>query len=297
MRSLFSTGCIIGLLAGSIFGNTPQSSDNSATEPAPDGALRIGDAYEVTVDHHTGDEAKAEPKIDANDGKDKDNPYYQRHNVMRAHWNYIFGPCDHWYSSNHQTEPLEPDPSDEQWVDYKPPFDSLGAGRYKISVAWVSMSSRADTYPALHNVFHANGDTTVEIYQWDPAVESDDERCSFREIGEYDMVEGSYVRIEDTGPNSVSFAPVTFTLVGAITSVEDNQACAEETLNPPSSIMSVQHFLQYSKQISKDISWTLYDIRGNKITGITNNLNPPPGIYLLTLKSKNQMNTSKIIIQ
>ena len=60
-------------------------------------------------------------KVDANDGRAGDNPYFQRHNVARA-WRTAGG---YWYTSKHRLDE-EPYLAGAQWVDYKPPFAALG---------------------------------------------------------------------------------------------------------------------------------------------------------------------------
>jgi len=135
-----------------------------ATEYTTPRALAIGDTYKLVLDGYwfTGaSETTCEPKVDANDGScyqgHCDNPYFQRHNVVRGH---DYGNCPrYWYTQTHQYS-NEPDLNGPQWVDYKPPLSILGAGRYRIIAQYRSLSGRAP-YPAQYIVTAGNGSTTT----------------------------------------------------------------------------------------------------------------------------------------
>ena len=161
--------------------------------------LLPGESHVVEVDAHTGDEATTEPKTDANDGRNGDNPEFQRTNVARAH-------LDYWYSSSFR-EAGEPDPAGPQYVDYRPPFGTLGTGRYRITTRYRQTDSRA-SYPALYHVHHATGTTTVEQ---DQRVGSD---FVDLDLGEYDLAADGWVRVEDPGRGSITFFEMTFTFLG-----------------------------------------------------------------------------------
>ena len=79
-----------------------------------------------------------QPKTDANSGTASDNPYYRRHNVARA-WATDTG---YWFTDVDQFEG-EPDPAGEQWVDFVPPFEILGPGRYSIEAGYRWAAERA----------------------------------------------------------------------------------------------------------------------------------------------------------
>ncbi|NOZ85750.1 MAG: hypothetical protein GXP49_05730, partial [Deltaproteobacteria bacterium] len=156
------------------------------------GSLSVGETYTVQVDSHTGDEAGTQPKTDANDGRNGDNPRFRRHNVARAH-------NDYWYTSSHQ-EAGEPNPAGEQWVDYKPDFNGLGTGCYKITAQYRATENRA-TYPVLYQVRNSKG--VVANYSRVQNRGSGEYRDE--DLGNHFMCTDSYVRIEDPGTGSISF--------------------------------------------------------------------------------------------
>lgn len=159
------------------------------------GTLRPGQSYTVSIDAFTGDEATTHPKGDANDGKNGDNPYFQRYNVARAH-------LDYWYSSGNR-EAGEPDPRMDQWVDYRPPLGQLGAGRYRITAQYRQTDNRA-SYEALYIVTHRGGTTTVRRDQRQGTGYVD------VPLGEFDLGCTGFVRVQDTGAQSISFNKMVF---------------------------------------------------------------------------------------
>lgn len=165
----------------------------------PGGTLRPGQSYTVAVDAHRGDEATTEPKADANDGKMGDNPEFQRHNVARAH-------LDYWFTSKHR-EAGEPDPRGPQWVDYRPPLGRLGAGRYRITAQYRQTENRA-SYEALYLIMHRGGNTTLKKDQRQGSGYVD------LDLGEFDLGCTGWVRVQDTGSESISFNKMTFRYLG-----------------------------------------------------------------------------------
>jgi hypothetical protein len=172
-------------------------------------ALLVGDVYELRRDNWvnqspSGYDGDVQPKIDANTGTDGDNRYYRRHNVARA-WPSGTG---YWFTGPDQYEG-EPDPAGEQWVDYVPPFEILGPGRYEIIASYRWSTARA-SYPAVYRVQHGLGTNEV----------SRDQRIGVTgfvmiafSLGEYEMRPGSFVRVEDTGAESITFGHMQFKLV------------------------------------------------------------------------------------
>ncbi len=173
--------------------------------------LILNDVYQLNVDSATGDEATTLPKTDANDGLNGDNPYFQRTNVARAH----LGGCPerYWYTSSYQ-EPGEPDPAGTQWVDYAPPFgfgaNELTPGQYQINAQYRYSASRA-TYAVQYVVHHANGTTTINKSQRDGTLDA----CESFDLGSYNLAAGSYIRVIDTGPQSITFNRMLFSYRGA----------------------------------------------------------------------------------
>ncbi len=168
-------------------------------------ALAIGDTYRLLVDGYTGDEATTEPKTDANDGLNGDNPYYRRTNVARAHDG---GGGAYWYTSSYQNAG-EPDPCGPQYVDYKPPLTVLGAGRYRITAEYRNTTSRA-SYPAQYIVNHAAGTTTILKSQRDGTSGA---YVTF-DLGDFDLGSTGWVRVNDTGCESLTFNKMDFTYMG-----------------------------------------------------------------------------------
>ena len=169
-------------------------------EYAP-GTLPIGNSWRVNVDAHSGDEGTTQPKTDANDGLNGDNHEFRRFNVARAH-------NDYWYTSSHQ-ESGEPDPNGDQWVDFVPNFATLGTGRYHITTQYRATENRA-TYAALYWVLnHLDDDVVYEVIQ-----ERGEGEYVIVDLGEHYLCQGSFVRVQDPGPNSISFHRMDFTYLG-----------------------------------------------------------------------------------
>lgn len=197
---LFKSIVVVLVLAGLFISSTPSF---GATYTSPR-ALAVGDIFRVTTDGFTGDEATAQPKTDANNGLNGDNPYYQRTNVARAHCG---GVGCHWYTSNHQ-EVGEPDPNGPQWVDYKPPFDILGIGRYRVRAYYKGKDNRA-TYEAQYILTHTGGTYTVGRVQ-----QTATDTLGEVDMGTWDLGPTGYLRVNDPGPNSISFMYCDFTYMG-----------------------------------------------------------------------------------
>ncbi len=177
--------------------------DVPAEAPCASGTSKVGDVYTIAVDGHTGDEATTEPKTDANDGKNGDIPAFRRTNVARAH---TFGQS-YWYTSKHVDTAGEPNPSGPQHVDYAPPLARLGAGRWAITMYYRQGDNRAP-YPAVYEVHHAGGTTMINR---DQRVGSDYTGFS---LGTFDLGCAGYVRVKDTGSESISFGHMEMKYVG-----------------------------------------------------------------------------------
>jgi hypothetical protein len=169
----------------------------------PKGTSKVGDVYKINVDAHTGDEATTEPKTDANDGKNGDNPAFRRTNVARAH---TFG-ASYWFTSKHVDTAGEPDPKGAQYVDYVPPLSKLGAGKWEITIFYRQSDNRAP-YPAVYEVHHAGGVATINRDQ-----RLGTEYVAFP-LGTFDLGCDGYVRAKDTGAESISFGHMEMKYVG-----------------------------------------------------------------------------------
>ncbi len=191
------------------FDTTPEATTDAPLDVGPDagcpakGSLAIGETWTLEVDAHTGDEATTLPKLDANDGKAGDSPYFRRNNVARAHYfleNY-------WFTSKHQ-ETGEPSPTGPQWVDYAPPLRKLGAGRYQVGVYYRQSDNRAP-YPAVYTVHPASGaDVVVKV---DQRKGKDFVKV---DLGAHDLGCTGWVRVEDTGNDSIVFGKAEFVYLG-----------------------------------------------------------------------------------
>lgn len=171
--------------------------------------LNVGDVYELRRDGWTnqvpsGYEGDVQPKMDANLSTGGDNPYYRRHNVARA-WATGTG---YWLTAVDQFEG-EPDPAGEQWVDYVPPFEILGPGRYSIEVGYRWAATRA-SYPAVYAVHHLGG-TNITLQS--QRIGSPAASIAYVSLGQFDMVPGSFVRVEDTGAEIITFGNARFRLI------------------------------------------------------------------------------------
>lgn len=189
-------GCLLAVFVFFYFAPVFSASEISDTLKA----LRIGETFTIEIDQFSGGGATTQPKTDANDGQNGDNPYYRRHNVARAH---VF----YWYSSSHQ-EPGEPDPAGEQWLDYTPPFENIGAGLYRIEAQYREGRNRA-AYPAIYEIHHREGVTTREQVQLIPEIGGG----TWITLGEFEMDGNDFVRVIDTGARSISFGKMTFTKI------------------------------------------------------------------------------------
>ena len=165
------------------------------------GSLSVGQTYVIGVDAHSGDEASTEPKVDANDNRNGDNPEFRRHNVARAH-------NDYWYTSSHQFEG-EPDPNGEQWVDFTPNFNELGVGCYQIVTQYRATENRA-TYSAHYNVMGNEG----IIVQFEQVQQRGMGEYIEVDMGNQMMCPDRFIRVSDPGTASISFHPTHFTYLG-----------------------------------------------------------------------------------
>jgi hypothetical protein len=199
-----SDWCECGLTAGSK--PPPPTNPDPPILPADcapkPGTLGAGQTYTLGVDAHSGDEDTTQPKTDANDGKNGDNPKFQRYNVARAH-------NDYWYTSSFQSAG-EPSPAGEQWVDYKPSFSALGVGCYKIVGQYRATSSRANYIVDYKVINTATGDSVYKEVQ----KKGEGEYLDIQ-IGTYQLCNNSYVRIQDPGPKSICFNKMKFIYLGA----------------------------------------------------------------------------------
>lgn len=181
--------------------------DTQAAEYTYPRALAVGDTYVLIKDAHTGDEGTTQPKTDANDGLNGDNPYYRRHNVARAH-------NDYWYTSAYQNAD-EPSPTGPQWVEYAPPLTILGPGRYRILAEYRYTSSRA-TYAVPYIVTRGDGTTSTT---WRVQSDQGTTYVTFS-LGEHDLGATGTVRVEDRkqdgtwGARSITFNKMKFTYLG-----------------------------------------------------------------------------------
>jgi hypothetical protein len=182
-------------------GSPPLDTGTAPPDPCAEttGSVSPGDDWDVEIDDFSGDGETTEPKEDANDGGDGDNPYFQRNNVARGHCS---GDGCYWYTSSHQ-ESGEPDPDGSQYVDYVPPFDAIGVGWWTITAHYRQSDNRAD-YPAVYRVVHRDGEETVEQDQRDGS------EMENLPLGTFWMCPGDYVRVEDTGGESITMNAMDF---------------------------------------------------------------------------------------
>jgi hypothetical protein len=175
--------------------------------------LNVGDIYELRRDGwsdpaggpaYNGDVL---PKTDTNAGIGGDILYFRRHNVARA-WPTDVG---YWYTASDQNEG-EPDPAGEQWVDYAPPIEVLAPGRYSIAAAYRWSTNRA-SYPAVYTIHHALG---TNVVLRDQRLGSPTLTIVYITLGEFEMRPGSFVRVEDTGSESISFSNMRFRLLSPV---------------------------------------------------------------------------------
>jgi hypothetical protein len=85
----------------------------------------------------------------------------------------------------------------------------LGPGRYAIDASYRWSAGRA-SYPAAYRVYHALG--TNEILR-DQRIGSPTLSIVYFSLGEFEMRPGSFVRVEDTGTESITFAHMRFKLL------------------------------------------------------------------------------------
>ncbi len=213
-------------------------------------ALNLGDIYELRRDGWTdpvggqsyvGDVL---PKSDANDGLSGDNRYFRRHNVSRA-WPTGTG---YWFTESDQFEG-EPDPAGEQWVDYVPAFEVLGSGRYAIEASYRWSSTRA-SYPAIYRVHHALG--TNEVLQ-DQRMGSASTTIFWITLGEFELRPGSFVRVEDTGNGSITFANMRFRLVAPAPRLQVTLVQGTSILRWPTN--AVGYRLEYTNDLTAPAGW------------------------------------------
>lgn len=192
-------------------------------------ALNFGDIYRIDPDGFTGDEVTTQPKEDLNDGLSGDNPYFRRTNVARAHDS--GGVCGrYWYTSAYQ-EAGEPDPAGEQYVDYVPPFgtDGLPGGGYRLTAQYRYDANRA-SYPVEYIVHHVGGTTVVPIVQAGPTT------CDTIELGTFDLGTDGFVRVNDTGSQSIVFKWIRFQYVFSADGVPAVEAGINQTVILPNPV-------------------------------------------------------------
>ena len=116
------------------------------------------------------------------------------------------GHLDYWFTSKHR-ESGEPDPKGPQWVDYRPPLEQLGAGRYHVTAQYRQTDNRAP-YEALYIVSHRGGMTTVKR----------DQRVGAGyvniELGDFDLGCTGWARAQDPGADSITFNKMVFKYLG-----------------------------------------------------------------------------------
>ena len=179
--------------------------------------LAVGEGYQLDVDGFANGiwEGWTKPREDLNDGcyideDQRDNPYFQRYNVTAAH----LGGCPdaYWYTRRKQTAPDEADPNGPQWVEYRPPLTILGKGRYQIQAEYRNTRSRAP-YPALYEVTQGDGtQVTIGKCQRDGV----DGACMSFDLGTFDLGSTGFVRVIDTGAESITFNRMIFTYLGPV---------------------------------------------------------------------------------
>lgn len=111
-----------------------------------------------------------------------------------------------------EQQPGEPDPAGEQWVDYVPPIEVLGPGRYAVSASYRWSSGRA-SYPAIYRVHHALG--TNEVPR-DQRLGTAGFVMIYFNLGEFELRPGSLVRVEDPGSESITFGNMRFKLLAPV---------------------------------------------------------------------------------
>lgn len=222
---------------------------HAATYTTPH-ALSVGDIYELRRDgwanqSPSGYEGDVLPKTDANDGLGRDNPYFRRHNVARA-W-----PTDtgYWFTGPDQHEG-EPDPAGEQWVDYVPPFELLGPGRYQIDASYRWSTGRA-SYPAVYHIYHALG--TNEVLR-DQRIGSAALTIVYFTLGEFEMRPGSFVRVEDTGSESITFANMRFKLTAPAPSLQVSLADGLCAVRWPTNASNYR--LEFTTELGQSALWS-----------------------------------------
>ncbi len=243
-----------------------------AQEESKPRSLDVGSVYLLKTDAHSGDMASTEPKTDANDGRNGDNPYYIRHHVARAH-------LDYWYSSKNR-EKGEPDPNGEQWVEYRPPIEILGAGRYSIRAQYREGRNRAP-YPAVYLIQHQNGKSRIEKVQNIPATGG----LVWLDLGRYELGKGDFIRVVDTGAGSISFGYMEFTFLGPSYSAFEGEE--EEIFKLP--VICELHgnfpnpfnagtLVQYTLYDGAMVNLAIYDLLGRKQATLIDE-QQSPGFY------------------
>ena len=185
------------------------SNARAATYTTPR-ALNVGDTYELARDSWTTPagggayQGDVLPKDDPNTGTGGDNLYFVRQNVARA-WATGTG---YWYTVSEQADG-EPDPAGEQWVDYMPPLELLGSGLYHIDACYRWAATRA-SYPGVYRVCHALG---TNVVLRDQRLGSASSTTYWFAVGDFELRPGSFVRVEDTGSECITFANMRFRLI------------------------------------------------------------------------------------
>ena len=243
-------------------------------------ALKVGDIYQLTRDGWYSPpggstyEGDVIPKIDANEDAGRDNSYFRRFNVTRA-W-----PTDtgYWFTFSDQNAG-EPAPGDPQWVDYVPPIEILGSGRYVVEASYRWGSARA-TYPALYRIHHALG--TNEVLR-DQRIGSAGASIYWLSLGEFEMRPGSYVRVEDTGSESITFGNMKFYFMAPVPRLEMTTTNRIAMLRW--STNSTGYYLQSAASLDGPMEWERVSLEPAEADGefhVTIPINEPERYFRLT---------------
>lgn len=236
----------LGLIFSATLSSTPLL---AATYTTPR-RLVTNDIYELRRDGWSNPagggayEGDVLPKTDANLGTSGDNRYFQRHNVARA-WPTDVG---YWFTGSDQHEG-EPDPAGEQWVDYIPPFEILGPGRYAVDAAYRWSTNRA-SYPAVYRIHHALG--TNEVFR-DQRIGSPGSTIFWFSLGEFEMRPGSFVRVEDTGTQSITFSNMRFRLLAPAPRLEVIPLAGGIELRWPAS--AIGYSVEAATTLTEPVDW------------------------------------------
>jgi len=206
----------------------------AAIETGTPQPLAVGDTYRLDIDGFTNGavEGTTEPKTDANDGQNGDNPYFQRTNITAAH----VGPGgNYWYTRERATQPGEADPCGPQWIDYRPPLNILGPGLYQIDAMYRYTASRAN-YAVPYIVTRGDGSSvTINKFQNSPTGGDANGYVAFN-LGTFDLGSIGWVRVDDPGCDSITFHRMKFTLLAPPGGIPYVSAGFDQTIALPDSV-------------------------------------------------------------